>query len=140
MEVRNSFLTNLIEYYSNRQSREINSLTNKLLEQMKSKEAYYHSMILMLMRVTGFEVEGEVHTDKGRIDAVLKKEKENDIIVVEIKYSADKSKEEMIKEAIKQIKEKKYYEKYDRKEVSLLAIAFSNKKEIGCKFEKECKT
>ncbi|MDR3306845.1 MAG: PD-(D/E)XK nuclease domain-containing protein, partial [Endomicrobium sp.] len=70
--------------------------------------------------------------------AVLKKGK--DIIVVEIKYSAEKSKEEMIKEALTQIKEKKYYEKYASEGVSLLAIAFGKKKEIACKFEKECKT
>ena len=156
MEVRNSFLTNIIEYYSNRQSREINSLTNKLLEQVKakdgdgledslrilfahipydlhiSKEAYYHSIFLMLMRVIGYEVEGEVHTDKGRIDAVLKKG--NDVIVVEIKYSKDKSTEDMIEEAMNQIRDKKYYEKYVSNKVSLLAVGFGDKKEIGCKF------
>jgi hypothetical protein len=73
-----------------------------------------------------------VHTDKGRIDAVLRKEKE--IIVVEIKYSKDKSTEEMVEEGLKQIKERKYYEKYEGNDVSLLGIAFGDKKEIGCKF------
>jgi hypothetical protein len=34
-----------------------------------------------------------------------------------------------------QIKKKKYYEKYGGSEVSLLAIAFGEDKEIGCKFE-----
>jgi hypothetical protein len=36
---------------------------------------------------------------------------------------------------MEQIKEKKYYEKYGSSEVSLLAIAFGENKEIGCKFE-----
>ena len=82
--------------------------------------------------MSGYEVEGEVHTDKGKIDAVLKKEKE--IIIVEIKYSKEKSTGEMIEEALNQIKERKYYEKYEGNDVSLLGIAFGDKKEIGCKF------
>jgi hypothetical protein len=36
---------------------------------------------------------------------------------------------------MEQIKEKKYYEKYEDKEVRLLAIAFGENKKIGCKFE-----
>jgi hypothetical protein len=54
------------------------------------------------------------------IDAVL--EKDNDTTIVE--------------EAMGQIKEKKYYEKYGSRNVSLLAIAFGDKKEIACRFEK----
>jgi hypothetical protein len=42
----------------------------------------------------------------------------------------------MIKEAIKQIRNIKYYEKYIGSDVSLLAIAFGDKKEIACRFEK----
>jgi hypothetical protein len=37
---------------------------------------------------------------------------------------------------MKQIKDKKYYEKYMGKEVSLLAVAFGQNKEIICKFAK----
>jgi hypothetical protein len=43
--------------------------------------------------------------------------------------------EELLKEGMEQIKEKKYYEKYSSREVSLLAVAFGENKEIGCKFE-----
>jgi hypothetical protein len=39
------------------------------------KESYYHSLFLLAGRLIGYEVEGEAHTDKGRIDAALKKEK-----------------------------------------------------------------
>jgi hypothetical protein len=38
-------------------------------------------------------------------------------------------------EAIRQIKEKRYYEKYSSSDVSLLGIGFGKDKEIGCKFE-----
>jgi hypothetical protein len=74
-----------------------------------------------------------VHTDKGRIDAVLKKGRE--VIVVEIKHGEGSKVEELLKEGMGQIKEKKYYEKYGGSGVSLLAVAFGENKEIGCKFE-----
>jgi methylase of polypeptide subunit release factors len=64
---------------------------------------------------------------------VLKREKE--VIVVEIKHGKEVKIEKLLKEAMAQIKKKKYYEKYGEREVSLLAIAFGENKEIGCKFE-----
>ncbi|MDR1474830.1 MAG: PD-(D/E)XK nuclease domain-containing protein, partial [Endomicrobium sp.] len=85
------------------------------------------------MMVVGYEVEGEVNTDKGRIDVVLKKGKE--VIVVEIKHGKEEKIEKLLKEGLDQIKGKKYYEKYGEREVSLLAIAFGENKEIECKFQ-----
>jgi hypothetical protein len=41
----------------------------------------------------------------------------------------------MIKEAISQIREKKYYDGYAGKKIILLGISFSGK-EVKCKFEK----
>jgi hypothetical protein len=157
MEVREAFLTNIIESYSKRESREINSVRANIGKEIKekdregfeeslrtlfanipsnlhiSREAYYHSMLMMLMMVVGYEVEGEVNTDKGRIDAVLKKGRE--VIVVEIKHGKEEKIEKLLKEGMEQIKGKKYYEKYGDKEVSLLAIAFGENRGIGCKFE-----
>ena len=98
------------------------------------KEKYYHSLFLIAGSMSGYEIENEVHTDKGRIDAVLKKGKE--VIVVEIKYGKGSKVEKLLKEAMEQIDDRKYYEKYISKEVSLLALAFGDKKEIGCKFQK----
>jgi hypothetical protein len=156
MEVREAFITNVIEYYSNRQSNEINRIRVNVWKQIKGKEekgleeslrvlfanipsnlhirleAYYHSMLMMLMMAVGYEVEGEVNTDKGRIDVVLKKGKE--VIVVEIKYGKGIKIEQLLKEALEQIKGKRYYEKYGSREVSLLAVAFGEDKEIGCTF------
>jgi hypothetical protein len=65
---------------------------------------------------------------------VLKKD--NRVIVVEIKYGKKKRTGKMIKEALVQIRERKYYEKYIGNDVSLLAIAFGDKKEIACRFER----
>ncbi|MDR0617287.1 MAG: PD-(D/E)XK nuclease domain-containing protein [Endomicrobium sp.] len=86
--------------------------------------------------MSGYEVEGEVHTDKGRIDVVIKGK--GRVVVVEIKYAKGKEAEveSKIEEAMRQIRETKYYEKSKSKEVSLLAIVFGDNKEIRCKFER----
>jgi hypothetical protein len=134
-EVRSSFLNSLMKEYLRRESEEINGLNKKLEKSLREKssedlaksvrelfsnipydlttekESYYHSLFLIAARLSGYEVEGEVHTDKGRIDAVLKKEK--DIIVVEVKYSKEKITSQMIEEA------------------------FGENKEIDCKFREE---
>jgi Holliday junction resolvase-like predicted endonuclease len=81
-----------------------------------------------MAKASGYEV--EVHTDKGRIDIVLKVQ--GSVFIIEFKYNKDKkSIETLLKEAITQLRDKKYHEKY----VALLAIAFNKDKEIGCKFE-----
>jgi pyruvate/2-oxoacid:ferredoxin oxidoreductase alpha subunit len=74
-----------------------------------------------------------VYTNKGRIDAVLKRAKK--VIVVEIKYGKGSKLEKMIEEAMEQIRNKKYYEKYAGRDISLLAVAFGEDKEIVCKLE-----
>jgi Holliday junction resolvase-like predicted endonuclease len=86
------------------------------------------------MRLLGYEVEGEVHTDKGRIDVVLKKG--NDIIVIEIKYGREEEAGNLVEEGLRQIREKKYYEKYIGSTPILLAIGFGKGREIGCRFER----
>jgi hypothetical protein len=58
------------------------------------------------------------------------------VIVVVIKHSKEKTTAKMIKEAMAQIRNKKYYEKYIGNNVSLLAIAFGKNKDIACRFEK----
>jgi Holliday junction resolvase-like predicted endonuclease len=84
-------------------------------------------------RLSGFETESEVHTDKGRIDVVLKKDKT--VVIVEIKYSKDNKLEEKLKEALRQIKDTKYYEKYSNRNPTHLGIVFGENKDIACKFE-----
>jgi hypothetical protein len=48
------------------------------------KEAYYHSLLLVWLRLLGFDIEGEIMTDNGRIDAVLRLP--GHIIIAEVKY------------------------------------------------------
>jgi Holliday junction resolvase-like predicted endonuclease len=158
MEVKEAFLGSLLEAYASRQPAEIedigkkirNAIEEKDSERLKrslaellanvpydlitGKESFYHAMFLIEARLSGFEVQGEVHTDKGRIDAVLKRD--NSVIVVEIKYSKEKPTDKMIEDALAQIRDRKYFEKYIGNDVHLLAIAFGDKKEIACRFEK----
>jgi Holliday junction resolvase-like predicted endonuclease len=44
--------------------------------------------------MSGYELESEVHKDKRRIDAVVKKEK--DVIVVEVKYGKETKIEQLL--------------------------------------------
>jgi Holliday junction resolvase-like predicted endonuclease len=84
-------------------------------------------------RLSGFETESEVHTDKGRIDVVLKHKEF--VVIVEIKYSKDNKLEKKLKEALSQIKETRYYEKYLSNNPTLLGIVFGKNKDIVCKFD-----
>ena len=85
------------------------------------REAYYHSIIYLVLRLNGAAVRGEDPTNIGRIDAVL--ETGNKIYVMEFKMGSEQ-------EAIAQIKEKKYYEKYlnSGKEIVLMGIGFDPEK------------
>jgi hypothetical protein len=156
-EVKSSFLNSLMKEYALRDLEEIKGINKKIARGLKEKreedlqkglvelfanvaydlhirkEKYYHSLFLVAAVLSGYEVENEVHTDKGRIDSVLKKDRE--VIVVEIKYGKGIKVEEMLEEAMGQIHNRKYYEKYASSEVSLLAIAFGDNKDIACKFQ-----
>jgi hypothetical protein len=96
------------------------------------REANYHMMLLSWMKILGLEIQGEISTSKGRMDAVLKK---NDLIVViEIKYSLIKSLNRMVDEAITQITDKEYYKPYADKNIILLGVAIKDR-EILCKLK-----
>ncbi len=144
-EVRDSFLTHLFGEYTQtslssgrrilkRMGKAINfDDPERFIQEIKSlfaaipyqifigeREAYYHSLIYLLLRLSGAEVRCEDSTNLGRIDGVLETAKS--IYIMEFKVgSAD--------EALAQIKKKKYYEKYQGqgKEIVLLGIGFDPK-------------
>ncbi|MDR2169908.1 MAG: PD-(D/E)XK nuclease domain-containing protein, partial [Planctomycetaceae bacterium] len=98
-----------------------------------AKDAYYHSMFLLLMKVFGFDIKGEIQTNIGRIDAVWS---QADLVVIaEIKYDSKKSITSLLNSAMKQINDRKYYEAYLDKKVILMAVAFTGK-EIKCELKK----
>ncbi|MDR1244126.1 MAG: ATP-binding protein [Endomicrobium sp.] len=156
-EVKSAFLTRLVAVCARKTQREAESIRDKIYDSLKEKdekkleksltelyankpydlhikrESYYHSIFLATAKISGYEVEGEVHTDKGRIDVVVKKG--DNVIVVEIKYGKENKVEQLLKEGMKQIKESKYSQKYNSANVTLLAIVFAENKEIRCGFE-----
>ncbi|MDR1819034.1 MAG: PD-(D/E)XK nuclease domain-containing protein [Methanobrevibacter sp.] len=97
-----------------------------------NKEKYYHSIFLLWLNLLGFEIDGEIVTDKGRMDAALIID--NEAFIIKIKFSKDANKiDAIINEALNQIKNKKYYEKYLKYNIIFLGVAFADK-EVKCKF------
>ncbi len=85
-----------------------------------SKEKYYQTVFYLIFSLIGLKVEAEVKTNKGRIDAVII---DKDIYIFEFKFNGDKG------QALNQIKEKKYFEKYQGvgKEIYLFGVAFTDR-------------
>jgi hypothetical protein len=156
LEVREAFLNSLIKEYSLKESEKIYEINKKISKALKEnnsnslqkslaalfvnipysliteRESYY-SLFLFVARLSGFEVKGEIKTDRGRIEVSLKNG--NNIIIVCIKY-CKKSVTKMIKKVIKQIKNRECYKDTYDDSINLLAIIFGSKKEITCGFYK----
>ncbi|WP_129410001.1 ATP-binding protein [Marinitoga lauensis] len=86
----------------------------------QKEERYYHSLIFAILAIAGLNVRAEEMTNIGRSDVVL--EFDERVYIFEAKL--DKSAEE----ALAQIKEKKYYEKYRGKEIYLIGININSEK------------
>ena len=85
-----------------------------------SKEKYYQTIFYLIFSLIGLKVKAEIKTNKGRIDAVII---DKDIYIFEFKFNGDKNK------ALNQIKEKKYFEKYQGrdKEIYLFGVEFADR-------------
>jgi hypothetical protein len=95
-------------------------------------EAYYHSLFLLIMKVLGFDIHGEVLTNIGRIDAVWTQP--GLTVVAELKYGSKKSADDLLNKAMAQIRDRRYYEAYLDGKVMLMAIAFTGK-DVKCEME-----
>ena len=154
-EVNEAFLKSLLKAYGKYRVNQITALHTTLERQLtacdeagfartleslvatvpsnlhSAKESYYHSLMMVWMKLVGFEVRGEQPNNLGRSDIVW--EQPNLTVVAEIKFSSKKKIDALLKEAIAQIHEKRYYNRYTGK-VLLLGIAFSGKN-AGCKMK-----
>ena len=91
-------------------------------------ESYYHSLFYMILSLMGVKLNLEVLTDKGRIDGVL--EFADKVYIIEFKYgSPGSSMDSLLKNAIGQIKDKKYYETFlsTDKKILFLGLGFTSK-------------
>jgi len=107
------------------------------------REAYYHSIFYAVMTVLGFEIDAEVSTAKGRVDAVL--ELDDRVYVMEFKYkdcppdTPEETKRKLfdktLEEGAKQIESKGYHRKYESggKEIVKAAFAFLGRDEVEMK-------
>jgi hypothetical protein len=141
-EVQAAFLHLLLGKYSHIRHERVEEITKKIKETLtegnidsfvavlktlfadipyniiKGKEAYYHSLVFIVLKMSNIAVLAEKETNIGRIDAVAETGKY--IYIIEFKMgSAD--------EAVAQILEKKYYEPFpgSGKEMILLGLGFS---------------
>lgn len=85
-------------------------------------ERYFHSLFYLTIKLAGFQIGAEIHTQQGRTDAAL--ETKDKILIFEFKFNED------AQIALDQIKRKKYYQLYqDRKRpIYLLGINFNGEK------------
>jgi len=81
------------------------------------QEKYYQAIFYLALKLIGYHIEAEVKTNKGRIDAVVQSEEAIYIIEFKVNQSA--------KEAIKQIHDRKYYEKYQNSEKKIALIGMN---------------
>jgi hypothetical protein len=146
-EVKESLLNHLLAVYSGRETAEIQPLYLELLDSLEQKnldrfitilssifsqipynlhlkeEKYYHSLCFMILSLMGVKIDLEVLGDKGRVDGVLTLE--DQIYIIEFKMGS-------CKEAIQQIKSRKYYQQFlnSDKEILLLGIGGFAQKEL----------
>ena len=115
VDIVSNFTNNNIEKFIRNINTLFKNIPNTLVEE---KERFYHSIFYMVMHLVGFKIEAEVLTIDGRIDAVVKTEKEIYILEFKINQNAEA--------AIAQIIEKGYAEKYaiDKRQKKLLGINF----------------
>jgi hypothetical protein len=99
--------------------------------EMKLHEGFYASVIYSYLASLGFRIVGEDVTNKGRIDLTLFVE--DKVYIFEFKVDGKKG------EALNQIKERKYSEKYlnEGKQIYLIGIEFSSEEKNITNFEWE---
>ncbi len=81
------------------------------------KEAYYHTVIYLALTLLEAEIQSEVQTNNGRLDAVI--HTDSSIYIMEFKIDSPNL-------ALAQIKEKQYHQKYipTNKEIKLIGVGF----------------
>jgi|LGVF01.1.fsa_nt_gb hypothetical protein len=91
-------------------------------------EGYYSSVVFVYLSALGYEVIPEDTTSRGRIDLTLRLNDKT--VIIEFKVDTAES-------PIKQIREKKYYEKYlnEDKKIYLVGINFDSKERNIVKYE-----
>lgn len=127
-EVRRSFFEHLFHHFSELKEFQISKFLTSIEQNLQEKnfesffesvngllssipyaihvsnEAYYHSLIYLLMKLLGFNVNAEVMTGTGRVDLIVK---QNDsVMIFEFKFNRSAN------DALQQIKNQNYHSQY----------------------------
>jgi hypothetical protein len=149
-EVKESFLEYLVADYTGKFADEVGYLVYRLQQslaqadldefigQLKSifasvpydifiedRESYYHTVIYLVLKLLGINVSVEIETNRGRIDCVVENERHVFLMEFKVGKAAD---------AMSQIKERKYYERYlsTAKKIKLVGVGFNmDERNIG---------
>jgi len=97
-------------------------------DKMYAYEGYYVSLFYAYIKALGIELIAEDTTNKGRIDLTIKMPDSKTIYIIEFRVDGTG--------ALKQIEQKKYYEKYldEKKDIYLVGIEFDTKERNICNF------
>jgi hypothetical protein len=92
----------------------------------ESSEKYYQSTFYLICKLLGMQVEAEVMTNRGRIDAVIQTKTDCYIFEFKLRRSNQDTAEKFAQQALQQIYETEYYQKYSHSEktVHLIGAAF----------------
>ena len=104
--------------------------------EIQNYEGYYSNVIYSYFTGLGIQFIAEDVTNLGRIDLTLGTPDMTQVYIIEFKVVKDKNQNG---KALQQIKEKKYYEKYQKKaeELIIIGIEFSKEDKNISKFEWE---
>ena len=145
-EVRDSFQKYLLAAFSNTNVTEIEKATSQLATSLKeanvtlfcqllqsllahipyqlhiAQERYYHSLFQLIGSLLSLDIQTEVSTNKGRINLVFFTVSNIYLFELKFKISAE--------QALKQIEEQRYYEKYllTGKNITLIGLSFKHSK------------
>jgi len=155
-EVRLAFMNKLLKVFSNNQAASMYSAISKLKASLVAEdmptfinvlktfyaqipyhlhvkaERLYHALFLAFMKMLGMDAEGEVLTNMGRIDSVIKLQKQ--IYIIEFKYAPKGTPlTPIVEKALQQIEAKQYAQKYqsDIRKLLYMGIAFDGSEIAG---------
>jgi Predicted AAA-ATPase/PD-(D/E)XK nuclease superfamily len=123
-------LINIQEALAENNIEKVVTLFNSMLKSVPSMllddktEHFYHCLVHIWFRYIGFEVESEVHTSDGRMDAVSKTDTHIYIFEFKINKSAEL--------AFQQILDKKYADKYRMENKTILGLGINFDTERRC--------
>jgi hypothetical protein len=98
------------------------------------KSNAYHIAFQIALKALGFDIMSEVSTERGRADAIWKLPETT--VIAELKYSSVSKPAPLLRKAMKQIRDKRYYAQYATHQPTFLAVAFTED-DVRCRIEKD---